>query len=293
MKSLEELKIYYETDLVPILEKLDVQRRKFVSKICLIIVIFFIVWIMIVLIYKHYELFSYIGLGFSSIMFLVWKNSKFRGQFKHEIILKVSSFVEPSLKYSPKNYISILRYNASGLFEKASSYSGDDYFSGRIGSTSIEFSEICATKEEGRTSRLLFKGLFFIADFNKDFQGRTIILPERMFKKKRNLVKTEDPEFEKLFNVYGTDQIEARYILSQSLMQRIKLFKKKTKHNLCLSFVYSNVFVAISFKKELFEPKYFSSIVDFEPIREYYEDLNLALGIVEDLNLNTRIWTKR
>jgi hypothetical protein len=31
----------------------------------------------------------------------------------------------------------------------------------------------------------------------------------------------------------------------------------------------------------------------FAPIQEYFEDLQLALSIVHDLNLNTRIWNKQ
>jgi hypothetical protein len=42
----------------------------------------------------------------------------------------------------------------------------------------------------------------------------------------------------------------------------------------------------------MFEPKYFSSVSDFSPILDYYNDLAFAAGIVDDLNLNTRIWTK-
>jgi hypothetical protein len=52
------------------------------------------------------------------------------------------------------------------------------------------------------------------------------------------------------------------------------------------------VFVAISFTRNLFEPKLFSSLIDFENVREYYDDLALAVDIVDDLNLNTRIWSK-
>jgi hypothetical protein len=44
--------------------------------------------------------------------------------------------------------------------------------------------------------------------------------------------------------------------------------------------------------KNMFEPKYFSSLSDFSPILDYYNDLAFAAGIVDDLNLNTRIWTK-
>ncbi len=107
------------------------------------------------------------------------------------------------------------------------------------------------------------------------------------------LIKLEDPEFERLFVVYGDDQIQARYILSTSLMERIMQFKAKSQRPIYLSFVGSKVFVAVSYTKNLFEPKIFSTLLDFGPIRQYYEDLQLAVGIVEDLNLNTRIWSRQ
>ena len=107
-----------------------------------------------------------------------------------------------------------------------------------------------------------------------------------------DLIKLDDPEFEKLFVVYGNDQVGARYVLSTSLMKRIVDFKNKTNRDIYLSFIGSMVFVAISYKRNLFEPRIFETLLDFEPVREYFEDLQMAVGIVDDLNLNTRIWTK-
>jgi len=107
------------------------------------------------------------------------------------------------------------------------------------------------------------------------------------------LVRLEDPEFEKHFVVYGQDQVEARYVLSTSLMRRIVAFKQKTGHDVCLSFVNSNVHVAIKGSKNIFEPRIFRTVLDFGLIREYVQDLELATGIVQELNLNTRIWTKQ
>jgi hypothetical protein len=105
------------------------------------------------------------------------------------------------------------------------------------------------------------------------------------------LIKLEDPEFERLFAVYGTDQIEARYILSTSLMQRLVELQKKVQRELRVSFVDDNVYIAISSKnKNLFEPRIFRSLVNFQPILEYFETLQMMIGIVEDLNLNRRIW---
>ena len=102
----------------------------------------------------------------------------------------------------------------------------------------------------------------------------------------------EDVAFEKEFVVYGDDQIEARYILSTSLMERILAYKKKSNRPIRFSFIGNKVHVAISYKKALFEPRLFRSLLSFKPIQEYFEDLSLAIDLVEDLNLNTRIWKK-
>jgi hypothetical protein len=50
--------------------------------------------------------------------------------------------------------------------------------------------------------------------------------------------------------------------------------------------------VAIAFAKDLFEPRVFQTLIDFSQVVEYYQDLELVIGLVEDLNLNLRIWTK-
>ena len=75
-------------------------------------------------------------------------------------------------------------------------------------------------------------------------------------------------------------------------MRRISEFKKKLKSSLYLSFTGSHVHLAISRTRNMFEPRLLRTVLDFGLIEEYVEDLELALGIVEDLNLNTRIWSK-
>jgi len=237
---------------------------------------------------------------------------EYKESFKSAIIQQIVTFIDPDLHYDMSSYIGKELYMSSELFKtRPDRYKGDDFVRGRVGATELMFSEVHSqyrTKDsKGRSSyHTIFRGMFFIADFNKHFRGKTIILPDtaeklfgglgKMFQSwnfsRDELIKMDDPEFEKLFVVYGTDQVEARYILSPALMQRISEFKKRTGKKIHLSFKNSCVFVAIGYTKALFEPRVFSSILDFSQIKEYYNDLALTIGIVEDLNLNTRIWTK-
>ena len=108
------------------------------------------------------------------------------------------------------------------------------------------------------------------------------------------LVKLEDPEFEKEFVVYGDDQVEARYILTTSMMERLLAFRRKALgvlkagSNVYLSFTEGKVFVAVDCRRDLFEPSIFSSNDNFAMMRDYFETMAMAIGVVEDLKLNPR-----
>jgi len=193
-------------------------------------------------------------------------------------------------------------------------FTGEDHFRGRLGKTDIEFSEVTA-KQKNRSETgsgqkndyiIIFRGLFIVADFNKHFRTRTVVLPdtaEKLFGKfgqilqsassgRGRLVRLEDPVFEKEFCVYGDDQVEARYILTPSLMERIIAFRRKWKTKVSLSFIDSKVYIAISMNRNLFETRIFRPVADYSFMEETLRFLVLLTGIVEDLNLNTRIWTK-
>ncbi len=104
------------------------------------------------------------------------------------------------------------------------------------------------------------------------------------------LIKLEDPEFAKFFTVYGDDRVEARYILSTNLMAKLVKFRKKARRSIYVSFVDNMIYIAIEYTEDVFEPKLFKSMLSFAPIREYFENIQMMLLIVEDLNLNRRIW---
>jgi len=217
--------------------------------------------------------------------------------------------------FTPYQYSSRTLEQNRQSFAKSSLFSNkapagfveEDCIEGKWGETQLYVSEI---KAEGKSSdnkyRFDFQGLFFQANFNKSFQGRTVVVPDiaeknlgalgRMLQSWNKqhadeLIQLEDPEFERLFAVYGTDQIEARYILSTSLMQRLVELRQKVQQEIRVSFVDNHIYIAIPSKHQnLFEPTFFRSVVDFKPVMEYFETIQMMLGIVEDLKLNRRIW---
>jgi hypothetical protein len=51
--------------------------------------------------------------------------------------------------------------------------------------------------------------------------------------------------------------------------------------------------MGILVKKDLFEPTVFRTLLNFKLIREFVEYMQLGKDIVDELNLNTRIWSKQ
>jgi len=168
------------------------------------------------------------------------------------------------------------------------------------------FAQQKRTDSKGRTTySTIFKGLFLIADFNKNFEGETFVMPNNSMGifsglsrlsqsvSRPSSVKMEDVEFNKAFNVYASERTEAFYLLTPSMMQYIKDFREQNpRRPFSISFTNACINIAISMHKDLFEPSIFSSLVNIDHIKEYYEDLYLAISVVEEFNLNTRIWTK-
>ncbi|MFH1771797.1 MAG: DUF3137 domain-containing protein [Candidatus Omnitrophota bacterium] len=318
MKTIDDLRDYYNSALVKDLSLLETKRKGIVKNlIYAAIPITGILTVFALFIIRSSQdpgvliIFAALSLFIFAAVYYFFTRDYVR-EFKSAIIHKIVKFIDSGLDYSRERCIGESVFKESRIFKNnIDRYRGDDYVSGKIGATEVKFSEIHAeyvTRDSKgrRTYHTIFKGIFFIADFNKSFKGKTVVLPdtaERLFGHigsmlqswnftRGQLIKLDDPEFEKIFAVYGDDQIVARYILSTSLMKRITDFKKKTKRQIYLSFISQNVYVAISYTRNLFEPRVFKTLLDFNPIKEYYNDLALAVGIVEDLNLNTRIWSK-
>jgi hypothetical protein len=109
----------------------------------------------------------------------------------------------------------------------------------------------------------------------------------------KDIVKLENMEFSKSFVTYSTDQIEARYILTPSMMERLCKLNDKTRDTISLSFNGSYIFIAFPLSKDYFEPPVFKTLLDGKFLEEDLEVIRFMYGIVAELDLNTRIWTKQ
>ena len=265
-------------------------------------------------------LFSLIGpviLGGYLISFGNKRVPAYKKAYKKEVVEKIAHSIDPSWEYDSKACVSEKAYIGSKLFNKSYKvFSGDDKVSGQVGNTLFESSELNVgsynnyTDDDGSTKsrwEAVFKGYFFHAEFNKQFQGETYVVNGDLGsaantfqstssntngKTKGSMVALENKEFAKTFLVRSTSQIEARYILTPKLMESLLNVYQVFKQPMQLSFVGGRVYLAIDFYRDLFEPSIWKSGVNLKDLNKLYQLLNLNKTIIEEMDLNTRIWTK-
>ena len=316
------LDIYYK-DLYPALKELEDDRIKIAKKLKILIA--FLIIISLLIIFGIPKIIDIKESDFADMLSTVFTidvtvymlyssfiTADYRKDFKKKVIEKLIKSLDENLNYDPNGVFPSSLYKNSLLFlKKYDKYEGDDLVTGKIGKVSIIFSDLHTqykTKNsKGKTRwHTIFKGLFFMADFNKNFKGITLIFPDtaqkllgyfgqffqEIFRKRGlKLVKMDNIEFEKEFVVYSSDQVEARYILTPNLMEKILKIKRLKKTPIYISFVNNHIFIAIS-SKDNFEPTIFKSLFDIEVFKEYFLTLKLSIGLVEELNLNKRLWSR-
>ncbi|MFK5938935.1 MAG: DUF3137 domain-containing protein [Sulfurimonas sp.] len=319
MKSASELTDFYYKKLFPSLEKLEDDRKQLKHRIINIGILYTIVSILIIsalfgasnsVDILLFSLVFYLAVGGGIYKYLVKDYTK---EFKNKIISPLITALDENLNYFEELHVPAEYFTRSKIFtSKPDRINGNDFVKGNVNGVEIQFSDLHAQKKhkdsKGHTSwSTIFQGLFIVSDFNKNFKGQTIVLPDsaqstfgnlvgnwlqanNMNRKK--LVKMDSVAFEKEFVVYSSDQIEARYILSPVLMSKLLAVKKRSKHPLSVSFRGGNIFMAIAYNKDLFEPSIFHSLLKYKIAMEYVGTLHLAIGIVEELKLNQKLWSK-
>lgn len=319
MNSSPRLSEVYQTQLSPILLALESDRKAVVKQIVLStailsagILLFFIgrgtLWSIIAAIVLV------IG-AFISFSTASGQYNRYKQAFKNNIVPKIIECINPNWEYSSTGCISQAEYFQSRIFnQRCDRFKGDDLITGIIDKTDFRMSELhtqyktVTVDNKGRRSEqwhTIFKGLFVHADFNKEIASETFVLPdtaERIFGKwgqklqgfdhRGQLVKLENPEFENYFVVYSGNQTEARYILTPRMMEAMVNIRKQFDTEMSLSFVGTRVYFALPFSQDLFEPRLFSSGVRFADIEQMYYQFNAISVIINEMNLNTRIWTK-
>jgi hypothetical protein len=238
----------------------------------------------------------------------------YKSRFKQEVVGAALSHIGQSLVIQPLKGIMEAEFRNSQLFTTdPDRYATEDLITGKTDKTAFYFAEVHAeykTETQTKNGRQvtwhdIFKGIIFAADFNKDFNGVTVVRPKDVgssigawFSKHiysfgdKNVIDLENEYFMKNFVTYSTDQIEARYILTPAMMEKISDLNNRSAYCVSLSFINSSMYIAFPLDQNYFEPPVFKTLLRPDLLDNDLSVLHFMHDIVLELDLNTRIWTK-
>lgn len=244
--------------------------------------------------------------------------SKQNTKYKQKVIPAILSLIDSSFKYDINAGHTEQEFVASALYnKKVTDYKSDNLVSGMVGDTFIKISNVLAKRVE-EVSKLVekdgrrqyetehetftvFRGTFMSLDFNKHFDGTTILYPKNRntnrYEKNMDvllgsyeMITIENQDFNNTFDVFTTDVQNSLYILTPSFAELLLEFFRKTNKEISICF--KNGVMYIGFEAESFLD--IDNSLSYESnFKLIYKEIADKLKIVDDLQLNNRIWTKQ
>lgn len=305
MKRLDEFRIYYNHTIHPELLRLERQRlsllRLLVFSSLLLSAIFIAELYLNILVVT---LILMIPIG-AYIAYLMYRIRSFILTFKPNVVNLILDFIDDSLNYGTLSYeskkkISKDRFLASRLFvTKAQVYEGEDFISGKIGELDFELCELKVQDNSPVRNNLnvVFQGIFMHATFTQPLDGMVIVWPRAY---RQYLIKTikeftwrdgENADHEILtdafraeYMTYASFETHVAGLLPETMQEAIIDYKAQTGKDIFLSIINSDIYVGITEPKDILEPYIFQSNLSFDLVKEFFEDIQVVLSIVEDFD---------
>lgn len=302
---IDELRIYYNTTIRPELVRMERIRKRTL----------FSIYASIGAILVVLALFWYIQAGFVILILLApiifylgtlyFRIERFRQAFKPAVVSLILEFMNESpnfkeLSYDAKKVIAKDRFLRSELFAgRKINYAGEDYIQGLVGEMPFELSELYVQEISRASNRLdlVFGGIFIHAIFNEPSVGHLAVWPRDEFRFMRRTIKEfiyqggmdaeieiQNPNFRELFVVYAKRNTVVHNILTPPMQEALVRFVETTGHDLYFSVYNKNVFAGIAHDRDLLEPHIFRSNLSFNLVREFYTDIMLMLGVIQDFD---------
>jgi hypothetical protein len=223
--------------------------------------------------------------------------SKIAGEAKSLIVEPIARQLNLSFTSAPGTCESIYRHKEVGVVPGWDRSKYEDLLTGKRGAVDFELFEAhleerrTTTDSKGRTRTTwvtVFRGQCLRFDFHKTFYGRTLVTRDAgMFNrfgggKGMQRAALEDPRFEKIFEVYTTDQVESRYLLTPDLMQKLVDLEDTFKGGkLKTAFDGGEMLITVQ-GGNLFEPgSMFKPLDSADRVHELLNDFSAVFSIID------------
>jgi hypothetical protein len=266
------------------------------------VIAFFVLGLAVQLIFQNF--YGWIGGVAAGSGLYAWGSSalsKLGAQTKLMLIDPIASQFQMAYQLTPFPQGEMQRFRNLGLVGGWDRSKYEDELTGKRGDAPFQFYEAhleekrTTTDSKGRTRTTwvtIFKGQCLVVKFHKQFNGVTKVYRDagafnflKKFGVREPRVKLEDPVFEKQFEVYGSDQIEARFILTPDFMERLlKLERAFSGRQLRCAFAEGEMLLCVE-GKNLFEAgSMHRKMDDLNRVQEMLQDFAAMFLLIDSMS---------
>lgn len=294
------------------IEEVEILRKKARNIILIGTIISFIIAIIIYILTNQPFIIMF-GLIISIIITTILSHNpqkKFKKAFKETFVLKSLNNIFTDLIYNPESGLDQSVIRNTGMMYMGDRYSSNDYICGKYKNINIVQADVhIEERHETRDSNghthttyeTIFKGRWMIFDFNKNFKANIQVRQKGFGNAKINnwrqtskyqKIMMEDQVFNNNFRTYAQSDIEAFYILTPSLMEKLKNLASKTSGKLLFCFIDNKLHIGIHNNKDSFEHGVFTKINEEKITNNIAQDINLITNFVDELNLDNDLFRR-
>lgn len=156
-------------------------------------------------------------------------SSQYHRLYKDKVLPRLAATFG-SLDYRQAVTPALSELKTEGIFREFDSAEADDEIFGTYRNLPINIVELKLTHGSGKSERTTFDGMLVTLDLPRDTGAVTAVISDagafgnfvnRQRNRKRERIALEDPMFEKIYEIYGTDQVAARALLHPSFMEKL------------------------------------------------------------------------
>ena len=223
-----------------------------------------------------------------------WIKKGFENTIKERIMPTVCSCFG-DMSWTQGRYPDGKIFSDSCVVPQYTSEEYDDIFRGSYKDVKIEIVEPEYEVGSGKNRRVVFNGVIVKLDMNKPFTSHTVIKPNSLMhispSKQLHHTELEDVEFNKKFDVFTNDEVDARYLITPSFMERLKSMKTAfSASNISCSFYGNLLIIALPTNKDIFSLcSLVKPIDDSKQYFQMYEEIVSIIKLIDHFKMNQKI----
>lgn len=226
---------------------------------------------------------------------------QYRRRYKDRVLPQLAADFG-NLTYRQASTDEVHRLGAHRFVPDFDMVQADDEIGGTHDGLPVRIVEVCLRRRQQKKSAVIFDGLFVAIGLPRNLTGTTVVLTDRgmwdNFKTSwrggaLEVVRLEHAEFEQLYDVYSTDQIEARALLTPAFMERFVALARTSGFSVPGAIAEGNMLIVALPKRlgtaDLFEPPAYWKPAGGGALVRLQNDIRVVLRMADTV-INLDFW---